>query len=74
MITTFGLRAFRRPLEPSESAGLAAKYEEARALGVDPMGALQHVVHIVLTSPQFLYRIELDPDSRGHHAPPGERL
>jgi len=61
-ISTFGRRVFRRPLESSESAGFLAKYEEARALGVDPMGALQHVAHILLVSPQFLYRIEFDAD------------
>jgi hypothetical protein len=62
VIAEFGAKAFRRPLTADESAGLLRKYQEALALGVDALGALQHVVHIVLASPQFLYRIEADPD------------
>ena len=62
VITTFGRRAFRRPLDADETKALVAKYQEARTLGVDAMGSLQHVVHIMLVSPQFLYRIELDPN------------
>lgn len=60
VITGFGRRAFRRPLDADETKGLVAKYQEARTLGVDAMGALQHVVHIMLASPQFLYRVEID--------------
>lgn len=60
VITAFGRRAYRRPLDADEIKGLVAKYQEARTLGVDALGALQHVVHIVLASPQFLYRIEFD--------------
>ena len=62
VIRDFGRKAFRRPLDTAESALLLTKYQEALALGVDAMGALQHVVHILLASPQFLYRIEFDPD------------
>jgi hypothetical protein len=61
VITTFGRRAFRRPLTSEESTALLAKYQEARTLGADPLGSLQHVVHVMLVSPQFLYRIEADP-------------
>ncbi|HEX2659203.1 MAG TPA: DUF1592 domain-containing protein [Polyangia bacterium] len=60
VVTAFGRRAYRRPLDSDEIKGLVAKYQEARTLGVDALGALQHVVHIVLASPQFLYRIEFD--------------
>lgn len=62
VISEFGAKAYRRPLTPQESARLLKKYQEALALGVDAMGALEHVVHVLLASPQFLYRIELDPD------------
>jgi hypothetical protein len=62
VIAEFGAKAFRRPLSADESAGLLQKYKDALALGVDAMGALQHVVHVLLASPQFLYRIEFDPD------------
>lgn len=60
-IEAFGLRAFRRPLEPGEVDDLLLRYQQALDLGVDALGALQHVVHVVLSSPQFLYRIEFDP-------------
>jgi hypothetical protein len=62
VITNFGKRAFRRPLEASEYEGFVAKYQQALTLGVDALGALEHVVHIMLASPQFLYRIEFDPN------------
>jgi hypothetical protein len=62
VIRDFGRRVFRRPVTASESTRLLTKYEEARALGLDALGALEHLVHILLSSPQFLYRIELDPD------------
>jgi hypothetical protein len=62
VIRDFGRRAFRRPLSAEESADLLAKYQEALGLGVDATAALQHVVHIILASPQFLYRVEYDPD------------
>lgn len=62
VIAEFGARAFRRPLSADESARLLQKYNDALAIGVDATGALQHVVHVLLASPQFLYRIEVDPD------------
>jgi hypothetical protein len=61
-IEAFGKRAFRRPLEPSETEDLLLRYQQALDAGVDALGALQHVVHVVLSSPQFLYRIEFDPN------------
>jgi hypothetical protein len=45
VIRDFGLRAFRRPLSSTENTSFLAKYNEARTLGVDAMGALEHVVH-----------------------------
>lgn len=76
VIRDFGLKVYRRPLSTDESASLLKKYQDALALGVDPMGALQHVVHILLASPQFLYRIEYDPDlnSAAPHALDGYEL
>jgi hypothetical protein len=60
VIRDFGLRAFRRPITPAESAALLAKYQEAQTLGATAMGAIEHLVHIMLASPEFLYRIEHD--------------
>ncbi|MFT3767405.1 MAG: DUF1592 domain-containing protein [Minicystis sp.] len=63
IIETFGLRAFRRPLQAAESSRYVKKYTEARtALGMTHEQAAQHVVRILLTSPNFLLRIELDED------------
>lgn len=61
IIESFGLRAFRRPLEAAESERYLKKYTEARtALGMTHVQAAQHIVRILLTSPSFLLRIELD--------------
>ncbi|WP_437591582.1 DUF1592 domain-containing protein [Sorangium sp. So ce1000] len=61
----FGLRAFRRPLEAAEVDRYAAQYEDARTtLEMSPVEAVQHVVRTLLTSPNFLLRIELGPDSK----------
>jgi hypothetical protein len=62
VIETFGRRAFRRPLTEVESSRLLGQYESAVSLGEDATAALQHVVHVILASPQFLYRIEFDPN------------
>lgn len=62
IIANFGRRAFRRPLESSEEQWLLSAYQAAQALGESPLGAVQHVVHLILSAPQFLYRIEFDPD------------
>jgi hypothetical protein len=62
MISSFGTRAFRRPLQTTESDWLLAVYEQALSLGETADGAMQEVIRVVLSSPQFLYRIEFDPD------------
>ncbi|WP_437280375.1 DUF1592 domain-containing protein [Sorangium sp. So ce375] len=65
IIERFGLRAFRRPLEATEVDRYAAQYEDARTtLGMSPVEAVQHVVRTLLTSPNFLLRIEVGPDSK----------
>jgi Protein of unknown function (DUF1592)/Protein of unknown function (DUF1588)/Protein of unknown function (DUF1595)/Protein of unknown function (DUF1587)/Protein of unknown function (DUF1585) len=61
-ITSFGLRAFRRPLEPDEQRWLEGVYDSALTLGETPDGAMQHVVRVMLSAPQFLYRAEFDSD------------
>ncbi|HET6599319.1 MAG TPA: DUF1592 domain-containing protein, partial [Burkholderiaceae bacterium] len=68
IIRAFGLRAFRRPLEQAEVSDFIGRYREALAQQLDHAGALQHVVHVMLASPQFIYRIELDPDATTPHA------
>lgn len=60
VVNDFGARAFRRPLEQWEIDQLLDKYRQAVTLGETPLGALQQVVRVMLFSPQFLYRMELD--------------
>lgn len=74
IIGAFGLKAWRRPLEVNEVADLVVRYQAALGLGLDHQGALQHVVRIILTSPQFIYRIEFDPDATSVHALSGYEL
>jgi hypothetical protein len=62
IVTQFGKRAWRRPLLPAEVTKLTALAAEARALGEDFNGSIAHVVRALLSSVQFLYRIELDAD------------
>jgi hypothetical protein len=70
IIGAFGLRAWRRPLEAAEIDRLAKVASDAVALGVDFAGSMQQVVTVMIASPQFLYRIEADPDptSPARHA------
>jgi hypothetical protein len=65
-VETFGLRAFRRPLDATETTRFVTLYNTATTtLGLDHTGALQHLVKIMLLSPHFLYRLEPDPDVAG---------
>ncbi|HEX6273671.1 MAG TPA: DUF1592 domain-containing protein [Polyangiaceae bacterium] len=61
-IETAGLGLFRRPLAPDEVATFQRVYEGAIALGDAPFAALELVVQALLSSAEFLYRIELDPE------------
>jgi len=67
IIKTFGLKAFRRPLLPAELADFVVRYQAGLAQQLDHAAALQEVVRIILASPQFIYRVELDPDATTVH-------
>lgn len=72
---SFGLRAWRRPLDPEEVAVLASLYDAAELL--DPPRfetALKLVVQALLESPSFLFRIEVGEPFESFRigAPPGE--
>lgn len=56
-ITTFGRRAWRRPLASGEVDALAAVYVKARA-SEDVATSVQMVLQVLLLSPAFLYRVE----------------
>jgi hypothetical protein len=60
-IEAAGLRVFRRPLEPAELATYERVYETARGLGDDEADAFTLSLRALLSSAEFLYRIELDP-------------
>ncbi|HEY5373849.1 MAG TPA: DUF1592 domain-containing protein [Polyangiaceae bacterium] len=60
-IAAAGLRLFRRPLEPDELQTYQNVYDAARGLGDDESAALTLTLQALLSSAEFLYRIELDP-------------
>lgn len=63
IIQDFGLRAWRRPLETEELDRYTKVYGELRAaLQLNHADAMKMVVRTLLTSPNFLFRIELDSD------------
>src|SRR5258706_959725 len=53
-IAAFGARAFRRPLDASESAALLGVYQAGRA-GATYADGVAAVIEMALQSPQFLY-------------------
>jgi len=62
IIGNVGLRLFRRPLAPEEVATYEKVYTAAKLLGETHDLALKHVLRSLLSSAEFLYRIEYDPD------------
>jgi hypothetical protein len=62
IIGKLGLHLFRRPLEASEVVNYKAVYAAAVGLAETHENGLKHVLRSLLSSAEFLYRIELDPD------------
>ncbi|HBQ17645.1 MAG TPA: hypothetical protein DEF51_43130 [Myxococcales bacterium] len=60
LISRFGMRAFRRPLEADEAERLFALYQVGRAY--DFRTGIQVVIQGVLSAPSFLYHVESAPD------------
>ena len=61
-ITTFGMRAYRRPLLPDEITRLTSLYSTARTtVMLDYPGTIKLLVEAILQTPEFLYRWELGP-------------
>jgi hypothetical protein len=60
-IEAAGLRIFRRPLDADELKTYQGVYDAARKLGDDDVAALTLTVQALLSSAEFLYRIEIDP-------------
>jgi Protein of unknown function (DUF1592)/Protein of unknown function (DUF1588)/Protein of unknown function (DUF1595)/Protein of unknown function (DUF1587)/Protein of unknown function (DUF1585) len=63
-VTTFGQRAWRRPLVATEIDQLAAVYAKGR-LDFDVPTSVQMVLQVILMSPNFLYRVEHGIPSAG---------
>jgi hypothetical protein len=57
-VRTFGQRAFRRPLDPSEGAALVARFGADRSQWGADVAAIQ-LLQTMLASPHFLYHLEL---------------
>ena len=61
VISQAALKLFRRPAVPAELTTYGKVYAAAAGLGETPENALKHVLRSMLSSAEFLYRIELDP-------------
>jgi len=57
-LTTFGAKAYRRPLTSAELADLVAFHQAMRA-GADFPTSITLTIETILQSPNFLYRIEI---------------
>ncbi len=65
MVTGFGQRAFRRPLEANETSALMALYNAEKTAN-GGKEAVQQVLRALFQSPHFLFRTELGaPGSKG---------
>lgn len=62
IIGSLGLHLFRRPLAASEIANYKAVYTTAQGQGEAHAGALKYVLASLLSSSEFLYRMEFDPN------------
>jgi hypothetical protein len=70
IISSFGMRAWRRPITAAEVTRLTQVATDAIALGTDATGGVKQVVKTMLASLPFLYRVEMDatPNSPTAHA------
>jgi hypothetical protein len=62
IISNTGKRIFRRPLGTDEVGTYQKVYTAARQLGESHEGSIKQVLRSLLSSAEFLYRIELDPN------------
>lgn len=75
IIGATGLRLFRRPLSTEEVATYQNVYVAARGLGESHDDSLEQVLRALLSSAEFLFRVELDPpNSMEKHALTGYEL
>lgn len=62
ILATLARRAYRRPVKPGEVAALARFVAMAKADGQSAEQGLQLAIQAMLVSPDFLFRIEHDPN------------
>jgi hypothetical protein len=65
-----GLRLFRRPLAPDEIGTYERVHARALERGDTPLAALELTFQALLSSAEFIYRIEIDPDPQSTDAHP----
>ncbi|HET6248191.1 MAG TPA: DUF1592 domain-containing protein [Tepidisphaeraceae bacterium] len=65
IVQQFAARAFRRPVSVEEVESLLKVYRGAKADGEDFVDAVKVTLEATLVSPDFLYRIEVDPPTAG---------
>jgi hypothetical protein len=61
VLKRFASLAFRRPVQPDELDRLVDVFHETCSQGASYQRGLQVAIEAVLVSPNFLYRIEIDP-------------
>ena len=64
IVSRLARRAFRRPATPAEVASLLKLVALAKQNGDGPEQGIQVAIQAILVSPNFLYRVERDPDPR----------
>jgi mono/diheme cytochrome c family protein len=62
ILSTLARRAYRRPVTDADTQGLLGFYRQARKQGTFESG-IQFAIEALLVSPNFLLRIERDPDN-----------
>jgi hypothetical protein len=62
IVETFARRAFRHPLSDRDLRPLLSLYAEGRREGTFDTG-IQYALQAVLASPQFVFRVERDPEN-----------
>jgi hypothetical protein len=60
-ISTFGRRAYRRPVAATERTDLLAVFSKARSLGFNFTASIAQTVKAIIQSPNFLYHWEIGP-------------
>ncbi len=74
IINQTGLRVFRRPIVADEVTAYTKVYKAARAQGEDHSSSVRHVLWSMLSSAQFLYRMEFDNGVATKHPISGYEL